>query len=356
MMSEKKAQIAGLIFSLALWGLSGFAFAASFEEALKSLDGLYGRERLARLEKEAQREGRVRWASSTNLDRVQPLIEAWRKKYPGIQIEYNRLSGRKLADRAINEYRVGRYDFDLLGSSAVTFWSVKEAGVIRSYLSPEGAALRSGTKDPNGLWVNDYSNVLAITCNKNRVESVPKDWKDFTDPKWRGDFSLDTERFQWFRALQKIYGEEGAKKLVTGLLRNGALVRRGGTLEAQLVAAGEYSCTLGAYLNSAYLLMKRGAPLIYSVPGPVLLSPSITMMPKYPPHPHAAMLLYDHIISAEGLSHFTRNNALFPSRKDVPVVDEIRALQEKPLHFIDVEDQSRHYKEISEIYESLLKK
>ena len=36
MMSEKKAQIAGLIISLALWGLSSFAFAASFEEALKS--------------------------------------------------------------------------------------------------------------------------------------------------------------------------------------------------------------------------------------------------------------------------------------------------------------------------------
>ena len=119
MMSEKKAPIAGLIFSLALWGLSGFAFAASFEEALKSLDGLSGRERLARLEKEAQREGRMRWASSTNLDRVQPLIEAWRKKYTGIQIEYNRLSGRKLADRAINEYRVGRYDFDLLGRFTV---------------------------------------------------------------------------------------------------------------------------------------------------------------------------------------------------------------------------------------------
>jgi ABC-type Fe3+ transport system substrate-binding protein len=80
------------------------------------------------------------------------------------------------------------------------------------------------------------------------------------------------------------------------------------------------------------------------------------MMPKHPPHPYAAILLYDHIVSSEGGSHFTRNNAFFPSRRDIPVVDEIRALQDKPLHFIDVEDQSRHYKEISETYAALLKK
>jgi hypothetical protein len=97
-MSEKKAQIVGLIISLALWGLSGFAFAASFEEALKSIEGLSGRERLARLEKEARKEGRIRWSSSTNLDRIEPLLNAWKKKYPGIQVEYHRVTGRKLAD------------------------------------------------------------------------------------------------------------------------------------------------------------------------------------------------------------------------------------------------------------------
>ena len=143
MMSEKKAQFAGLIISLALWGLSGFAFAASFEEALKSLDGLSGRERLARLEKEARKEGRIRWSSSTNLDRVEPLLNAWKKKYPGIQIEYHRVTGRKLADLAIAEHRAGRHEIDILGTSAVTFLSLKEAGVVRPYISPEMAPLEA---------------------------------------------------------------------------------------------------------------------------------------------------------------------------------------------------------------------
>ena len=356
MMSEKKAQIAGLIVSLALWGLCGFAYAVSFEEALKSLDGLSGRERLARLEKEARKEGRIRWSSSTNLDRVEPLLNGWKKKYPAIQIEYNRITGRKLADLAITEHRAGRHEIDILGSSAITFLSLKESGVVRPYVSPEAGAFRKGMRDPQGYWVSEYSNVLAIICNKNRVKSPPKDWRDFTDQKWRSDFSIDTERFQWFEALQKIYGAERAKQLMLAYRKNGALVRRGGTLQVQLVAAGEYSCTLAAYLNSAYLLREKGAPLVSSVPEPVMLSPSITMMTRFPPDPYAAMLFYDYSISPEGMSHFTRNNALFPSRENVPVVDDIKVLEGKPLHFIEVEEQSRHYKEISKIYEAFVEK
>jgi iron(III) transport system substrate-binding protein len=356
MMPEKRAQIFGLIVSLALWGLTSFASGVSFEEALKSLDGLSARERLARLEKEARREGRIRWSSSTNLDRIEPLLNAWKKKYPGIQIEYHRVTGRKLADLAIAEHRAGRHEIDILGTTAVTFLSLKEAGVLRPYVSPETGAFRSGMRDPQGYWVSEYSNVLAIICNKNRVKSPPRNWQDLTDRRWKGDFSIDSERFQWLAALQKIYGEEAAKQLMLAYRQNGALVRRGGTLQAQLVAAGEYSCTPGAYLNSAYLLKERGAPLNYSVPEPVMLSPSITMMTRFPPDPYAAMLFYDYSISPEGMSHFTRNNALFPSRENVPVVEDIRALEGKRLYFIDVEEQSRRYKELSETYQALVEK
>lgn len=340
---------------LLLW--AGLAHAQTpFEQTAKSLAGLSGRERQARIEKEARREGQVRWATSTPVTWAEPVVQAFRKKHPGVQIEFNRLSGRALADRAIREYRAGKYDIDVLGSSAVTFWGVKEAGMIGSYVSPETAATKNEMKDPKGFWGAPYSNVLAIICNKNRVKSAPRDWQDFTDPKWRGDFSIDTERFQWFDALQKIYGDEGAKRLISGYIRNGAQVRRGGTLQAQLVAAGEYSCALAVYLDSVHLLLKAGAPVAYSVPEPVLLSPTIIMMPKFPPHPYGAILLYDYLLSLEGLSHFMRNNALFPPRENVPVVDEIKLLQGRPTYFIDVEDASRNYRKISESYQALLKR
>ena len=282
-------------------------------------------------------------------------MERFRKKYPDIKIAFNRVSGRALADRAIREYQAGKYDVDVLGSSAITFWGVKESGMITSYLSPETAKLPSDRKDAKGFWSAPYSNILCIICNKNRVKAVPKEWKDFADPKWKGDFSIDAERFPWFYALQKIYGDEGATKLVKAYVQNGGQIRRGGTLQSQLVAAGEYSCAVAVYLDSAHLLLKAGAPIVYSVPEPVLLSPTIIMMPKFPPHPYGAILLYDFLLSPEGLSLSTQNNALFPSNEAVPVVSEVGILKGRPSYFIDIEETSRDFKKISEGYQSLLK-
>jgi iron(III) transport system substrate-binding protein len=327
-----------------------------FEQTAKSLAGLSGRERRASIEKEARREGLVRWATSTPVTWAEPVLQGFRKKYSGIKIEFNRVSGRALADRAIREYRAGKHDIDVLGSSAVTFWGIMESGMISPYVSPEVEALPADMKDPKGFWSAPYSNILTVICNRNRVKSPPRDWKEFTAPRWKGDFSIDTERFQWFYALQKIYGDNAAAKLISAYLRNEGQIRRGGTLQSQLVAAGEYSCALAVYLDSVYLLLKAGAPVVYSVPEPVLLSPTIIMMPKFPPHPYAAILLYDFLLSPEGIAYFTRNNALYSSNHDVPTVSEVKALKGGPSYFIEVEETSRHFQKISEKYQSLMKK
>ena len=326
-----------------------------FEQAAKTLTRLSSKERQARLEKEARREGSVSWATSMTVAWAEPVVEGFRKKYPGIQLAFSRVSGRALADRAIREYQAGTHEVDVLGSSAITFWGVKQSGMITSYLSPETVALPSDRKDAKGFWGAPYSNVLAVICNKNRVKVAPKEWKEFAEPKWKGDFSIDTERFQWFYALQKIYGDEGAKKLLRAYVQNGAQMRRGGTLQSQLVAAGEYSCAVGVYLDSIYLLLKAGAPVVYSVPEPVPLSPTIIMMPKFPPHPYGAILLYDFLLSPEGMSLSARNNALFPTNERVAVVDEVKLLKGRPTYFIDIEETSRDYKKLSEAYQSLLK-
>jgi ABC-type Fe3+ transport system substrate-binding protein len=238
----------------------------------------------------------------------------------------------------------------------VSFAAVKDAGVVTSYVSPESSAIKPGMKDPKGFWTSRYSNVVCIVCNKNKVKTMPTDWKDFTDPKWKGDFSIDSERYNWFFALTKVYGIDGARNLIGGYMRNGALVYRSTPLQIQLVAAGEFSCALGVFLNDVVLLMKGGAPLSYAVPQPVLLNPNIIMMPKFPPNPAGAILLYDYLLSVEGLSPMTSNTPHMPSREDVPVTEEIRELRSKRLYFTDVEEQSRTFSQIGETYNALLKK
>jgi DNA-binding transcriptional LysR family regulator len=103
------------------------SFSATLEDALKSLKGLAAKERQPRVESEARKEGIVRWASSTPQAWAEPSLQAFRKRYPGIQIEYMRQSGRVLAERIVREYRAGKHDIDIVGTSAVTFAAMKDA-------------------------------------------------------------------------------------------------------------------------------------------------------------------------------------------------------------------------------------
>jgi len=211
-------------------------------------------------------------------------------------------------------------------------------------------------RDPEGWWVAYLGDIQGIICNKNRVASAPSVWKDFLDPRWKGTFSIDDTRYEWFYALQKIYGTEEASRLIAGFRQNGVIVRRGSTLRSQLVAAGEESCALGVYLGNVHLLLKKGAPVNYSVPEPVIVVPIINMMTKLPPYPYAAILLYDFILSAEAIGQYAKANAVIPGREGLPVINEVAELQGKRFHHIDVESSSRDYEKTVKEYNSLLKK
>jgi iron(III) transport system substrate-binding protein len=342
-------------FTLAMASPAEIVLGASIDEVVKSLKVLSARDRLARVETESRKEGIVRWASSTPQAWAEPALQAFRKRYPGLQVEYMRQSGRVLAERIVREYRAGKNDIDIIGTSAVTFAGMKDAGVITPYISPEAAELRKDMKDPEGWWTAYFGNIQAIICNRNRVRTAPGDWKDFLDPKWKGEFSIDDTRYEWFYALQKIYGAQEANRLITGFRQNGVNLRRGGTLRAQLVGAGEESCGLGVYLNNVRDLLEQSAPVNYSVPEPVLVVPVINMMAKLPPHPYAAILLYDFILTPEATGQYTRANAMAPARDNLPLVKEVTELQGKRFHVVDVEASSRDYEKTVKEYNSLLK-
>lgn len=109
---------------------------APIDDALKALKGLSAKERLTRVENEARKEGSVRWASSTPQPWAEPTLQIF-QRYPTIQVEYMRQSGRVLAERIIREHRAGKYDIDIIGTSAVTFAGMKDSGVIAPYVSPK---------------------------------------------------------------------------------------------------------------------------------------------------------------------------------------------------------------------------
>ena len=90
-MNHPKFPFLGLLSALIILAFQcDPSLAASIEDVLTSLKGLSAKERLARVESEARKEGRVHWASSTPQAWAEPALQIFRKRYPMIQVEYRR--------------------------------------------------------------------------------------------------------------------------------------------------------------------------------------------------------------------------------------------------------------------------
>jgi len=81
-------------------------------------------------------------------------------------------------------------------------------------------------------------------------------------------------------------------------------VRKGHILLAEMVAAGEVPVALSAYDANAESLKRRGAPIDWLPVEPVIGRPQGIGVAKHAPHPHAALLFADFVLSPEGQELF----------------------------------------------------
>jgi iron(III) transport system substrate-binding protein len=89
--------------------------------------------------------------------------------------------------------------------------------------------------------------------------------------------------------------------------------------------AGEHALCLDAFLHHPIISARKGAPVAPLPLDPVLTVVSSVMLPKAPPHPYAAMLFIDYLLSKEGQGKL-QGADYFPAHPDVaasPDLDKI---------------------------------
>ena len=111
------------------------------------------------------------------------------------------------------------------------------------------------------------------------------------------------------------------------------------------VMAGEYRSVLDAFLHHPIISARKGAPVAPLPLDPVLTVVSSVMLPKAPPHPYAAMLFIDYLLSKEGQAA-AAGRGLFPGPSDVAGLAgsrQDRAAQDRPQgeFHLAVEDEFR---------------
>jgi hypothetical protein len=101
-------------------------------------------------------------------------------------------------------------------------------------------------------------------------------------------------------AVTKAMGRERGLDYFGKLAASAPAIRSGHTLLAELVASGEILMVPDAHVQGVERLKKRGAPVDWKPLQPAFGQPSSVGLSRRAPHPHAALLFADFILSREG--------------------------------------------------------
>jgi iron(III) transport system substrate-binding protein len=273
---------------------------------LKKYEGLRGKEREQQLIEGAKREGKVVIYSFTAVDQLKPLLDEFQKKYPFIAAEHYRGNATGVFNKFATEARAGQTFADVIDISAGETHTLVQMGLIDPYLSPSREGIPKDFLDEKGLWAAHYHFVIALGFNSQHIKpaEAPRSYDELLNPKWKGRFSLDPADQDLFGALLLYWGKEKALSYFRNLAKLDPRMVSGHTQQANLVGAGEIQMAPWLYGYRPLQLKDEGAPVEAVLFDPVLSNPAYLLLTKNSPHSHAAALLIDWALAADGGMRF----------------------------------------------------
>jgi iron(III) transport system substrate-binding protein len=305
----------------------------------------------AKLIEGAKKETSLVWYTSTSTEDIKRLFDVFNKKYPFIKTEFYNAGSGALFNRIVNEARVGKVFFDLVSIRGVETYQLLKGGFLQPYLSPESSAYAPGFKDPKGYWVDYFDSYNVIGYNTKLIpkQLTPRSWEDLLDPRWKSKIALDDEMYSWYAAISVAWGRDRAQRFMTALAKQDIQMRSGQTLIAQLIAAGEFP--MGIVLAHRIERMKeQGAPIEWvTTLDPITVSLHPIAIAAKAPHPNAAKLFIDFVLSKEG-QQIVLAMGRTPARPGIDTKMQAKNLKLFPVPLELGEDYNRYLKEFRDLF------
>jgi iron(III) transport system substrate-binding protein len=329
------------------------SFAVEPSPAVLAVASYAGADRTERLIAAARQEGELMLYSSLTQEDQLRLAEDFKRRY-GVTVKFWRGSQAHILQRVISETRGGRFEFDVLETNAPQLEALAREKLLQKMSSPfVEQELLPEIMPAHGEWAPDRLNLVVYAYNTNAVKAgdLPKTWQDLLDPKWKSRLGMESTNVEWFAALVESMGEEPGLDLFRRLGDNGVAVRTGHTHSTGRVIAGEIPLMLGVYSHDVDRMKVKGAPVDWIVLPPAVILPSAVAVSRRAPHPNAAALFYDYMLT-EGQRFYTEVHRV-PANKnyDTPVRRLVRERQ--PVKIVnaqkaidDYEKWHRHYKRL----------
>jgi iron(III) transport system substrate-binding protein len=267
----------------------------------------------------AKKEGSVTVYTSMTVDQAQKLNDAFKAKYPFLQTNMFRAVGERLLTKIISEAQAGKHDFDVVQSAETQAYFLKKRNLLARHASPQLKFVQKPFFDPDGYWTAVYMmpNVIGYNTRMVKRSEVPRTDEELLNPKWKARIGMDHTKPEWFAWKLKRMGEEKGLAYMKKLGSQEFRLYAGLTILTNLLAAGEFPLVLNTYLHNVEETKRKGAPVDWVAQEPVFTKFQPIGIGSKAPHPNAARLFVDFMLSEEGqkiIASFGR----VPTRRGVP--------------------------------------
>ena len=304
----------------------------------------------------AQREGKVVWYTSVPIETAQKVANLFQQKF-GITVELFRSGGSNILRRFQQESDGGKVFCDVLThSEPAAARAMARRNLFLAYKPADFDKVPNEVKDPNGLFVAQRLNVLALYARDDKLPlgDRPRTWSDLGLPKYHGKLVMADPAFTSLQVtvvgmLSRMLGWEFYEKL----RKNDIMLVQGNQQVSDMVKRGERVIAVGA--DSAYVGGSKNEGQAISTLYPddgAFVVPSPSSVAKGSPNPNAAKVFADFMLSRDVQQLFPLEH-LYSARTDIagpdgsPPLGEIKII---PVDYDYIEaEATRIKKRFSEI-------
>ena len=249
----------------------------------------------------ARREGQVVYYTARTTTTANTIAKKASEAL-GIKVNVVRLASTLIYNRAVQEFDAGINAADVIDTSVTEhFFAMKKKGMLQPF-TPSSIAkfAKPDYYDAEHYWHASQIGLGAINYNPQLVKDPPKTWKELTDPKYKdklvqGHVKASGTSLLIDYWLVKLYGWDYFK----GLQKNNIMTHQSCD-QTNILASGERPILMCDH-QITVPAQGRSLPVetVFPEDGVIAQVGGMAVLKKAP-HPSAAKVLVDYLLSAEG--------------------------------------------------------
>lgn len=294
---------------------------------------------------------------------IQPVLDAFHAAHPDINVRMKAGGNSELANALLEERGNPQADV-FVTTEMFTAQALADQDVFAPYRPAGVADYPAGFVGANDTWIGLTQRARIIIYNKDLVseDELPTSIFDLTDPRWKGQIasagSTNGSMQAQIAVMRHLIGEPETEEWLRGLIANDVTFFRSHTDVRRAVGAGEFKLGLANhYYYHLQLAEGSNVGVVYPDQGEgeigLITNATAVGIIQGGPHPNAARVLVDFLVSPEGQHIFAERNYEYPLLPGIAAREGVAPLENYRLAEVDLSNAVQDSEEVFALMEKV---